>query len=84
MNKLWCSTVVSECCGDEGVGGEEARRAVWVYFNNGHFQIVCPKQRLQLLRMAPDIPGHLVVVPHGEDSVALAGVANPGEITCSF
>ena len=57
--------MVVACCAGEGDGGEEGRRAVWVYFHNGYFQVVCPKQCMKLVRM-PDIPGHYVVLPHGE------------------
>lgn len=57
------AVMVEACCAGEGV--EEGQRVVWVLFHYGHFQIVCPRQRMRLLRM-PDIPGHFIVVPHGE------------------
>lgn len=52
-------------CVGAGEGVEEGQRVVWVLFHDGHFQIVCPSQRMRPLRM-PDIPGHFIVVPHGE------------------
>ena len=38
---------------------------VWVYFSDGHFQIVCPAQGMQLVPL-PEFLDNFVVLPHGE------------------